>query len=146
MNTLTNRSGLVVLCFFLLATLPWACTDHPLPPTSAQLLTGCTTGWKNINQTYQGNVIGGLAPECYRLIFKTDGKLLVDRSRCTGPATSLLDLGSWSSTETTISLPSFPWNLYGIPGPHRIDLLTATTLQFSYRGDPEKITETWSCE
>lgn len=146
MSKLINDKGFLVLLLGLLATLPCSCADHQIPPTSAQRLTGCSTGWKNTNQTYQGGAIGGLAPECYRLVFGSDGKLQVDRTRCNGQDTSPLALGNWSSTETTITLPTFPWNMYGIPGPHPIEAVTATSLQFSYRGNPDKITETWTCE
>ncbi|WP_460959644.1 hypothetical protein [Spirosoma litoris] len=145
MKNLPKLKMVANLLLGLLATLPWSCMDHRIPSTS-QLLTNCSTGWRNVNQTYQGSFIGGIAPDCYRLVFGSDGKLQADRTRCLGQDTAPLALGNWSSTETSITLPVFSWNIYGIPGPHRIENLSATSLQFSYRGDPDKIIETWSCE
>ncbi|UFH57110.1 hypothetical protein [Spirosoma sp. KNUC1025] len=143
MKSLTQL--LPVLCFGLPALVFWSCADHEPQPTPDQLLTGCTVGWSTTSQTAQGSFIGGLAPRCYRLVFGQDGKLTVDRSRCTGVDTAPLSLGNWAVSSITITLPSRTWNIYGIPGPHRLDELTSTTLRFSYRGDPDRIEETWSC-
>ncbi|WP_080055418.1 hypothetical protein [Spirosoma aerolatum] len=132
------------LWLVILAFLPWSCDDHRIPPTSA-LLTSCTTGWSTIDQTYHGVSIGGLAPGCYRIVFGPDGQLTVDRSRCVGEDTSPLVLGSWSSTDTQLMLPSRPWNNYGTSS-NSIDELTTTTLRFGWRGGPDRIEEIWACK
>ncbi|WP_020601199.1 hypothetical protein [Spirosoma panaciterrae] len=131
------------LCMVLLALLPWSCDDHRIPPASA-LLIGCKTGWSTVDQTYHGLSIGGLAPDCYRIVFGQDGQLTVDRSRCVGQTTSPLVLGSWSSTDTQLRLPSRPWNSFGT-STNSIAELTATTLRFGWRGGPDRIEEIWTC-
>ncbi|MFC5412459.1 hypothetical protein ACFPMF_24255 [Larkinella bovis] len=119
--------------------------DHRPLTTAEEFLVNCQSGWKPVGVFYQGSRVGDAAPACYQMIFQRDGHLIYDRSHCAGPDTSPLAGGSWSINANSLDLSVRPGNIYGPPTGGHIEELTATSLKFSFRGDPDKITEVWAC-
>jgi hypothetical protein len=137
--------SLVYLSFVVLSTLPWSCLKDHLPQTDNELrLVNCRSGWRPVGVYFQGNRIGDAAPGCYRMIFQKDGKLVFNRKLCTDQDTTAVVSG-WSLTSTNLTLPYRPGNIYGPPNGGLLEELTSTSLKFSYRGGPDKITEIWAC-
>lgn len=118
----------------------------PPRPHRRSVAQGGAGGLETRSANGGGGVISPPAPACYRMLFRSDGQVVIDRTQCAGQDTSALVPGAWSCTETSITLPMRPFNQYGIPGNQRLEELSATTLRFSYRGGPDKIEETWVCE
>ncbi|WP_133299775.1 hypothetical protein [Larkinella punicea] len=137
--------SLVYISFVIFSALPWSCLEDHRPQTDNELrLINCRSGWRPVGVFSQGSRIGDAAAGCYRMIFLKDGKLIFNREQCTGQDTTAVVSG-WSVTSTNLSLPYRPGNLYGPPNGGLLEELTLTSLKFSYRGDPNKITEIWAC-
>ncbi|RRA99999.1 hypothetical protein [Larkinella rosea] len=129
----------------LLVSLPWACLDDHRPPTANELLLiNCRSGWMPVGVYSQGDRVGDAAPACYRMIFQSNGQLIFNRQQCSSPDTATV-VAEWSLTSNSLSLPYRPGNIYGPPTGGLVEELTSSSLKFSYRGGPDKITEVWAC-
>lgn len=118
----------------LLATLPWSCLDHRLPPTlcTDETLTQCSTGWRVV----QNNV-------CERNFFQTDGTFR--REDCSGTTAVITFQGRWTRTDCQIRIEgAFTSGASGIILPYEIRAATSTTLTlfFLARGGTE---QTYTC-